>query len=138
MSTIVRSPRFVGLCLALLGLACSDAPTAGDGGAIEETIVVSVEGVAPDDAGIVLRLSGAVQTVEPTRPSLELAWVADDTGGTTIVIVGALSESSDLVLVSRRAAPEPLRADVIEVAGAEGALSQPSLVRATARPVASN
>ena len=138
MSAIARSPRYVVLCLALLGLACSDAPTASDSIATGETLVLSVVGVAADDAGIVLRLSGAIQTVEATRPSLEIAWAADNAGGTTIVIIGALSESSDLALVSRRTAPEPLRAEVIEVAGAEGALSQPSLVRATARPLVSN
>lgn len=135
MSTVVRSPRYAVLCLALLGVACIDAPTVTSERAVEETFVVSVVGVADDDAGIVLRLSGAIQTIEPARLSLEIGWAADNTGGTTIVVIGALAESSDLLLVRRRATPDPLRAELLEVAGAEGELSIPSLVRVIARPV---
>jgi hypothetical protein len=134
VSTLVSSPRYAVLCLALLGLACGDAPTATTDRAAEG-LVVSVVGVADADAGIVLRLSGAILSVEPARASLEIGWAADDAGGTTIVVIGPLAESGDLLLVRRRATPEPLRADVIEVSGAEGELSLPSSVRATARPL---
>lgn len=134
MSTGVRSPRFAVLCLALLGVACIDAPTVTSEHA-EETLVVSVVGVADDDAGIVLRLSGAIQTVEPARVSLDIGWAADNTGGTTIVVIGSLAESSDLLLVRRRATPDPLRADAIEVSGADGELSAPSSMRVIARPL---
>jgi hypothetical protein len=138
VSTVVRSPRYAVLCLALLGLACTDVPTAADERATEETLVVSVVGVADDDAGIVLRLSGSIQTVEPARASLEVGWAVDDTGGATIVVIGPLAVSGDLLLVTRRATPDPLRADVIEVSGAEGELSTPSSVRATVQPLMLN
>lgn len=133
MSTVVRPPRYAVLCLALLGVACIDAPTVTSERGAEETLVVSVVGLAVDDAGILLRLSGAIQTVEPARVSLEIEWAADNTGGTTIVVIGALAESSDLLLVRRRATPDPLRADMIEVSGAEGDLSQQSSARAMTR-----
>ena len=103
--------------------------------AAEETLVVSVNGIAHDDAGIVLRLSSVVQTVEPIRASLEIGWATDETGGTTVVVIGALSESSDLLLVRRRASSEAMRADVVELSGAEGDLSQPSSASARVRPL---
>jgi hypothetical protein len=106
--------------------------------AAEETLVVSVNGIAHDDAGIVLRLSSVVQTVEPVRASLEIGWATDETGGTTVVVIGALSESSDLLLVSRRASPEIMRADIVEVSDAEGDLSRPSSASARVRPLNGN
>src|SRR5688500_3079565 len=135
MSIVVRAPQVAALCLALLGLSCGEAPTATSDPATEETLVVSVEGIADDDAGIVLRLSSAVQTVEPVRASLEIGWATDETGETTVVVIGALSESSDLLLVRRRASSEAMRADVVELSGAEGDLSQPSSASARVRPL---
>jgi hypothetical protein len=85
-----------------------------------------VDGIAHDDAGIVLRLSSSVQSVEPARASLEIGWATDGSGGTIIVVVGVLAEASDLALVRRFATGEPVRADVIEVAHVDGALSQPA------------
>jgi hypothetical protein len=135
VNVLVRVPRVAALCLALLGLACGDAPTATNDRATGETLVVSVHGIAREDAGMVLRLSSVVQTIEPARASLEIGWATDETGGTTVVVIGTLSDSSDLLLVRRSGSAEPLRAHVIEVAGAEGELSLPSSVRPAARPV---
>lgn len=126
MRTIVHTRRFAILGLSLLGLACGDAPTGSSDRTAHETLVVSVDGIANGDVGIVLRFASAVQSVEPTRASLEIGWATDETGGTTVVVIGALSKSSDLLLVRRRATGEPLRAAVIEVADVEGTLSQPA------------
>ena len=133
MNMVARARWVVALSFALLGLACGDAPTANGDRVMEEALVVSLDGVAHDDAGIALRLSGAVQSVEPARPPLEIGWAADETGGTIVVVVGALAEAGDLLLVRRRVTLEPLRADVIEVSGADGEVSQPSGARALAR-----
>ena len=119
----------------MVGLACSDAPTAPTGHAAEETLIVSAVGVADDAAGIVLRVAGPVLAIEPTRASLEVGWATDDAQGTTIVIIGALAGSTDLVLVTRRATAAPLDAQVIEISDANGALSEASSVHAIARPV---
>jgi hypothetical protein len=129
----IRAPRVVALGLALLGLACGDAPTGGTEGAADETLVVSLHGVPRDHAGVVLRLSSAAQSIEPANASLEIGWAVDPTGETTVVVIGAVSEVSDLLFVTRRTTRATLRAEVIELADAEGALSLPSSVRATVR-----
>ena len=138
MSARARTTRSVLLSLAIFGLACTDAPTGVHDDGAEEQVVVSVVGLAGDDAGIVLRLSGTVQSVESARQSIELAWSTDAAGATTVAIVGALAESSDLIVVRRRVTSEPLRAEVIEVATAGGDLSSPAPLRATVRAVAAN
>jgi hypothetical protein len=132
VSARAHTTRSVVLSLAIFGLACTDAPTGtGDGG--EERLVVSVVGVADSDAGFVVRLSDAVQSVEPARHSLDLAWSTDAAGVTTVAIVGTVAEPGDLLLVRRRATSEPLRAEVIEVASADGELAEAVSVRATVR-----
>ena len=134
MSARARTTRSVLLSLAVFGLACTDAPMGpGDGGA-EARLVVSVVGVADGDAGIVLRLSGAAQSVEPARTSLDLAW-STDAGVTTVAIVGALAESSDLLVVRQRVTSRPLSAEVMEVANEEGSLSSAEAIRLTVRPL---
>ena len=135
MSRAFRTPRSVVVCVALLGLACGDTPTAAGDRAAADTLVISVHGLTDDDAGIVLRFANGVQVVEPLRASLEIEWATDDTGGTTVAIIGTLSESSDLLLVRRRASSEAMRADVVELSGAEGDLSQPSSASARVRPL---
>ena len=99
--------------------------------------MVSVVGVAPSDAGILLQLTGAVHSVDPARPSLDLAW-STSAGVTTVAIIGALAESGDLLLVRRLAAPEPLRVEVVEAADGAGELSNLALPRAIVRAVATN
>lgn len=132
MSARARTTRSVLLSLAIFGLACTDATTGiGDGGA-EERVIVSVAGVVTGDAGIVLQLSGAVQSVEPARHALDVAW-STDAGSTTVAVVGVLTGSSDLLVVRRRAGAEPLRAEVVEVATVDGALSEGDAVRLTIR-----
>ena len=132
MSARARTTPSVLLSLAVFGLACTDAPT-GIGGSKEERLVVSVVGIAGGDAGIVLRLSGALRSIEPARHSLDLAWSTDAAGATTVAIVGALDESGDLLVVRRPVAPQSLGAEVIEVATAEGELSAGESVRLTIR-----
>ena len=131
MSARARTTRSVLLSLAIFGLACTDAPT-GIGGSKEERLVVSVVGMTGGDAGIVLRLSGALGSIEPARQSLDLAWSTDAAGATTVAIVGAL-ESGDLLVVRRPVAPQSLGAEVIEVATADGEVSPGESVRLTIR-----
>lgn len=135
MSRAFRTPRSVVVCVALLGLACGDTPTAAGDRAAADTLVISVHGLTDGDAAIVLRFANGVQVVEPLRASLEIEWATDNTGGTTVAIIGTLSESSDLLLVRRLSASEPLRADILEVSDTMGRLSQPSSAHATARPL---
>ena len=80
-----------------------------EGGGAEERLIVSLAGALDGEVGIVLRLSGAVQSVDPARHPLDFAW-STDAGLTTIAIVGALAGSSDLLVVRRRAGVDPLRA----------------------------
>jgi hypothetical protein len=131
-----RGLRYTTLALVMLGLACGDEPTAPD--ARQETVLVSLVGIAPDDAGVVLQLTGDADQIESASGSLEVAWVRDATNTATVAIVGPLSASGDVLLVKRQAGLEPLRAEVREVAGADGAVSSPAsaraIVRATQRP----
>jgi hypothetical protein len=127
-----RTTRSILLSLAVFGLACTDAPTGTSEGG-EQRLVVSVAGVSSGDGGIVLRLSGAVQSIEPARQSLDLAWFTDAAGSTTVAVIGTIDQSSDLVVVRRRVEPQPLRAEVIEVATADGELSVAEATRLTIR-----
>ena len=130
MTRVGPAARFGALGLALLGRACGDAPTTS---ASDEIAVVSLEGVSPDDAGIVLRLTGGVNLVDAARASLTVAWVRSDANATTVVIVGPLGETSDVLLVRRRASAEPIAARVVEVANGQGDVSLPSAARAIVR-----
>jgi hypothetical protein len=129
--TRARGPRYTTLALVILGLACGDAPTAPAAG--PETVLVSLAGVAADDAGIVLELTGGLDDIESTRASLELEWARDAAGATTVVIVGPLSGGGELLRIRRRAGLEPLRVQVREVAAEDGTVSSPSSVHATLR-----
>jgi hypothetical protein len=119
----------------MVGPACSDAPTGASDS--NETIVVSIVGANSDDAGVLLRVPHHVVSVEPTRSELEIGWAIDHEGGTRIVIIGDLAASGDHVIVRRRATPEQVQSEVIEVAGAEGQLLRASPVRAIARRLGS-
>jgi hypothetical protein len=130
VSTIVGVRRLVIVGLALLGLACGDASTAPGG---DEIFVVSLTGVAADDAGIVLRLTGGVELASPAHPSLDVAWVNDDAGATTVAILGPLSQTADVLVVRAQVNKGPLRVELREVASANGAVSFPSSVRALVR-----
>jgi hypothetical protein len=128
-----RRLRSAVLALAMLGIACSDAVTAPNG--TQETVLISLVGLTSDDAGVLLHLIGGADDVEPAGVSLEVAWATDaaNTATATVAVVGPLSESGDVLLIRRRAGLQPLRVEVREVAGADGALSSPSAVRAILR-----
>jgi hypothetical protein len=130
VSLVARAPAAVALCLAMLGVACGDAPT---GRERDETVIVSLVGVADDDAGIVVRLTGGVELIDAAHAVLTVAWTSDETGTATVAIVGPLIQGSDVLLVRRRAGVDPLRAQVLEVANAQGAVSPPSTTRAIIR-----
>jgi hypothetical protein len=132
VSAPARNTRSVLLSLAVFGLACTDAPTASRDGEAEERVVVSVAGVAGDDAGIVLRLTGAVHSVDAARQSLDLAW-SMEAGASTVAVVGALAESGALLVVRRRVTSEPLWAEVMQVAGEDGELLEVARVRVETR-----
>jgi hypothetical protein len=130
VTRVVPAARLGALGLALLGLACGEAPTTSQS---EEIAVVSLVGISADDAGVVLRLTGGVDLVDVGRASLSVAWVRGDANTTTVVIVGPLADTSDVLLVRRRASAEPVGARVLEVANAEGEVSLPSAARAIVR-----
>lgn len=127
-----RGLPFATLTLVTLGLACGgDAPTAPN--ATSETVVVSLAGIAPGDAGIVLELTGAAEDIQSASASLDVEWVRSATNVATVAIVGPLAAGGDVVAVKRRAGLEALRVDVREVAAADGTLSSPSPARAIVR-----
>jgi hypothetical protein len=126
-----RGLAYVALAGATLALACGDAPTAPN--AASETILVSIDGVGPGDAGIVLSITGAADDIQAASPSLEMAWVAEASDVSTIVLVGPLAEAPSLLVIRRRGGLAPLRVDVREIAGADGTLSLPSSTRAIIR-----
>lgn len=125
-----RGPRYTTLALVMLGLACGDAPSAPSAGS--ETILVSVAGIAPDDAGIVLSLTGEVQDVQPANATLEIAWAREASGATTVAVVGRVGDGEDLLVV-RPGGLEPLRIDVGEVAASDGTVSTPPSAHALLR-----
>lgn len=129
-----RAQRYAFLALVVLGLACGDAATAPN--APPELVVVSLVGLGSTDAGVVLQLTGAADQVESAAGALDVAWVTDASHVTTVVIVGPLSEGAPLVTVRRRAGLAPLRADVREVASADGAVAAPTSARAIVRSIA--
>ena len=127
-----RGLPFATLALVTLGLACGgDAPTAPN--AASETVFVSLAGIAPGDAGIVLEITGAADDIEPAAASLDVEWVGSVANFATVAIVGPLAEGRDVLAVKRRAGLEPLRVEVREVAAADGSLLSPSPVRAIVR-----
>lgn len=132
MSAPARITRSVLLSLAVFGLACTDAPTGVRDSGAEERVVVSVAGVAGDDAGIVLQLTGVVHSVDPARQSLDLAW-SMGAGASTVAVVGALAESGELLVVRRRVTAEPLSAEVMQVARGDGELLDVTRVRVETR-----
>jgi hypothetical protein len=125
-----RGPRYTTLALVMLGLACGDAPSAPSG---SETILVSVAGIARDDAGIVLSLTGEVQDVQPAKATVEIAWARDASGATTVAVVGRVGDGDDLLVVRRPGGLEPLRIDVGEVATSDGTVSTPPAAHALLR-----
>src|SRR5687768_1142597 len=114
MSLAAARSRYAALVFVGLGLACGDPATAPREG-VEEALLVSLVGIDPDDAGIVLRVTGRVDHIEATRASVDLAWAPHETNATTVAIVGPLSEMGDLLLVRRPADREPLRVEVLEL-----------------------
>lgn len=127
-----RGLPFATLALVTLGLACGgDAPTAPN--ATSETVFVSLAGIAPGDAGIVLEITGVADDIEPAAASLDVEWVRNVANVATVAIVGPLAEGGDVLAVKRRAGLEPLRVEVREVAAADGSLLSPSLARAIVR-----
>ena len=127
-----RGPRYATLALVTLGLACGgDAPTAPN--ATSETIFVSLAGISPGDAGIVLELTGAAEDIQSASVSLDVAWFRSAANVVTIAIVGPLADGGNVLAVKRRAGLEPLRVEVREVAAADGTLSSPSRARAIVR-----
>jgi hypothetical protein len=126
-----RGLAYVALAGATLALACGDASTAPN--AAPETVVVSIDGIAPGDAGIVLAITGAADDIRPVSPSLEMAWVSEASDISTIVLVGPLADAPSLLVIRRRGGLAPLHIEVREIAGADGTLSSPSSARATIR-----
>jgi hypothetical protein len=129
-----RGHRYATLALVMLGLACGDAPTAPNDAT--ETVRVSLVGLGSSDAGAVLHLIGSVSQIQPAAAALDVVWVADGPSSATVVLVGPLSESGDVLLVRRPAGGEPLRAEVRELAGADGTVSSTSAARAIVRAAA--
>ena len=126
-----RGHRYAALALVTFALACGDAATAPN--AATETLRVGLAGLAGSDAGVELRLVGAVSQIEAAGPGLEVAWVADGSSSATVVVVGALSESADVLTIRRPGGLSALRVEVREVAGADGTVSSTSSARAIVR-----
>ena len=129
-----RGHRYASLAVVMFGLACVDATTAPN--VTTETVRVSLAGLGGSDAGAVLQLIGAVSQVESAGAAVDVAWVVDGPGSATVVLVGPLSQSGDVLIVRRPAGRVPLRAEVREVANADGTVSSTSSVRAIVRAVA--
>jgi hypothetical protein len=130
----LRGNRYAALALVTFSLACGgDAPTAPN--AAQETVLVSLVGLGSTDAGIVLQLIGAVSQIEAAGASLDVAWAADGPSSTTVVVVGPLSESVDVLVVRRAGGLEPLRAVVRELADAEGTVAFGASAQAIVRRV---
>lgn len=130
-----RGHRYVALALVSFGVACGgDAPTAPN--AVPETFVVSLVGLENTDAGAVLQLTGGVSQIEAAGASLEVAWVADGPTSATVVIVGPLWQSGDVLVVRRLTDLAPLRANVSELASVDGTVTSTSSARAIVRAAA--
>ena len=128
-----RGHRYAALALAMLGLACGDATTAPN--VATETLRVSLMGLGGNDAGAVVQLIGAVNQIESAGAALEVAWVADSPSSVTVVLLGPLSESGDVLVVRRAGGLAPLRAEVRELANAEGNVAPSTSARALVRAV---
>jgi len=130
----VRGNRHAALALVTFGLACGgDAPTAPN--AAPETVVVSLVGLGSTDAGVVLQLIGAVSEIESAESMLDVAWVADGPSSATVVLVGPLAENQDVLVVRRLGGLEPLRAEVRELANADGIVMSSASAQAIVRAV---
>ena len=129
-----RGHRYASLALVMFGLACGDATTAPN--STTETVRVSLVGLGGSDAGAVVQLIGAISQIESAGAAVDVAWVADRPGSATVVLVGPLSERGDVLIVRRPAGSVPLRAEVLEVANADGNVSSTSSARAIVRAVA--
>lgn len=130
----VRGNRHAALALVTFGLACGgDAPTAPN--AAPETVVVSLVGLGSTDAGVVLQLIGAVSEIESAESMLDVAWVADGPSSATVVLVGPLAENQDVLVVRRLGGLEPLRAEVRELANADGLVMSSASAQAMVRAV---
>jgi len=130
----VRGNRHAALALVTFGLACGgDAPTAPN--AAPETVVVSLVGLGSTDAGVVLQLIGAVSEIESAESMLDVAWVADGPSSATVVLVGPLAENQDVLVVRRLGGLEPLRAEVRELANADGLVMSSASAQAIVRAV---
>ena len=128
-----RGHRYAALALVLFGLACGDASTAPNGGT--ETLRVTLVGLDGSDAGAVLQLIGPVSQIESAGAALDVAWVADSPSSATVVLVGPLSENQDVLVVRRPGGLEPLRAEVRELANAEGTVGSSASAQAVVRAV---
>lgn len=128
-----RGHRYAGLALVMLGLACGDATTAPN--VATETLRVSLVGLGGSDAGAVLQLIGPVSQIESAGAALDVAWVADSPSSVTVVLVGPLSESGDVLVVRRPGGLAPLRAEVRELANAEGTVASSTSAQALVRAV---
>lgn len=128
-----RGHRYAAFALAMLGLACGDATTAPD--VATETLRVSLVGLGGNDAGAVVQLTGPVNQIESAGAALDVAWVADGPSSVTVVLVGSLSESGDVLVVRRAGGLAPLRAEVRELANAEGSVASSTSARALVRSV---
>ena len=126
-----RRPGYAGLAFAVLAFACGDAPTSPNGA--DESVTVSLAGLTSADAGAVLELVGGVEIIEPARGSLEVAWAGDPARSVTVAIVGPLAAGADVLVVRRRAGLPPLRVQVREIAGADGAVGSTGSVSAIVR-----
>ena len=128
-----RGHRYAALALAMLGLACGDATTAPN--VATETLRISLVGLGGNDAGAVVQLIGPVGQIESAGATLDVAWVADSPSSVTVVLVGPLSESGDVLVVRRAGGLAPLRAEVRELATAEGNVASSTSARAVVRSV---
>ena len=131
--TRLRGHRYVSLALVMFGLACGDATTAPNGST--ETVRVSLVGLGGNDAGAVLQLVGAVSQVESAESMVDIAWAADGPSSATVVLVGPLSENQDVLIIRRPGGLDPLRAEVREVANAEGNVASSTSAQALVRAV---
>ncbi len=129
-----RGHRYASLALVMFGVACGDATTAPN--RATEAVWVSLVGLGGNDAGAVLQLSGEVSQIESAGAAVDIAWIADGPSSATVVLVGPLSESGDVLVVRRPVGLAPLRAEVRELASADGSVTSSASARAIVRAIA--
>jgi hypothetical protein len=118
----------------MFGVACGEATTAPN--RATEAVWVSLVGLGGNDAGAVLQLSGEVSQIESAGAAVDIAWIADGPSSATVVLVGPLSESGDVLVVRRPVGLAPLRAEVRELASADGSVTSSASARAIVRAIA--